>query len=67
MPTDDMLPMVSSSGGKFAMKFNPAHQQHGWIFYDNDGQWVTLRRAFPYEIELAKQIIEMRRVLTGIP
>ncbi len=65
--SDDMLPMVGSSGGKFAMKFNQEHQQHGWIFYDNHGQWVTLRRALPYEIERAKQIIEMRKVLAGVP
>ncbi|HMU97837.1 MAG TPA: hypothetical protein PKA15_03530, partial [Chitinophagales bacterium] len=63
MPLDDMLPMVGSSGGKFAMKFNPEHQQHGWIFYDNHGQWVTLRRALPHEVELAKAIIEMRKNL----
>lgn len=61
MPLDDMLPMVGSSGGKFAMKFNPEHPQHGWIFYDNHGQWVTLRRALPHEVELAKAIIEMRK------
>ena len=67
MPPDDMLPMVGSSGGKFAMKFSPDHQQHGWIFYDNHGQWVTLRRALPHEIERAKAIIEMRHVLAGIP
>ncbi len=67
MPLDDMLQMVDSSGGKFALKFNPEHQQHGWIFYDNHGQWVTLRRALPHEIERAKAIIEMREVLAGIP
>ena len=67
MSQDDMLPMVGSSGGKFAMKFNPEHQQHGWIFYDNHGTWVTLRRALPHEIERAKAIIEMRQVLAGIP
>lgn len=67
MPMDDMLPMESAQGKKFALKFNPEHQQHGWIFYDNHGQWVTLRRALPHEIERAKQIIEMREVLAGIP
>lgn len=67
MPPDDMLPMVGSSGGKFAMKFNPEHQQHGWIFYDNHGRWVTLRRALPHEIERAKAVIEMRKVLAGVP
>ena len=67
MPQDDMLPMENATGKKFAMKFNPKHQQHGWIFYDNNGQWVTLRRALPHEIERAKQIIEMREVLAGIP
>ena len=67
MPPDDMLPMENAQGQKFALKFNPAHQQHGWIFYDNHGQWVTLRRALPHEIELAKEIVEMRQVLAGIP
>ena len=67
MPLDDMLPMQDASGKKFALKFNQEHQQHGWIFYDNHGQWVTLRRALPHEIERAKSIIEMRKVLAGIP
>lgn len=67
MPPDDMLPMENAQGKKFALKFNPEHQQHGWIFYDNHGQWVTLRPALPHEIERAKAIIEMREVLAGIP
>lgn len=67
MPPDDMLPMENAQGQKFALKLNPQHQQHGWIFYDNHGQWVTLRRALPHEIERAKAIIEMREVLAGIP
>lgn len=67
MHPDDMLPMENVNGQKFAMKFNPEHQQHGLIFYDNHAQWVTLRRALPHEIERAKQIIEMREVLAGIP
>lgn len=67
MLTDNMLPMVGSSGGKFAMKFEPGHQQHGWIFYDNHGTWATLRRGLPHEIERAKQIVEIRQVLDGVP
>ncbi len=63
----DMLPMRNASGEKFALKFNPGHEQHGWIFYDNHGTWVTLRLALPHEIERAKQIIEMREVLAGVP
>ena len=67
MPPGDMLPMENAQGQKFALKFNPEHRQHGWVFYDNHGQWVTLRRALPHEIERAKSIIEMREVLAGIP
>lgn len=62
-----MLPMKNASGEKFALLFDPGHQQHGWIFYDNHGQWVTLRPALPNEIERAKQIIETRELLAGIP
>lgn len=64
---DDMIAMENAQGKKFALKFNPEHQQHGWIFYDNHGQWVTLRRALPHEIERAKAVIEMRKVLAGVP
>ena len=64
---NDMIAMENAQGKKFALKFNPTHQQHGWIFYDNHGQWVTLRRALPHEIERAKAIIEMREVLAGVP
>ena len=67
MPPDDMLPMENSQGKKFALKFNPDHPQHGWIFYGNHGQWVTLRRALPHEIERAKAIIEMLKVMARIP
>ena len=67
MPLDDMLPMENKHGQKFSLKFNPEHPQHGWIFYNNHGQWVTLRRALPHEIERAKAIIEMRGVAAGIP
>jgi len=63
----NMLPMQNASGKKFALLFDPEHQQHGWIFYDNHGQWVTLRPAFPEELERAKQLIECREVLAGIP
>lgn len=64
---DDMIAMENAQGKKFALKLNPAHPQHGWIFYDNHGQWVTLRRALPHEIERAKGILEMRQVLAGVP
>lgn len=64
---DDMIAMENAQGKKFALKLNPAHPQHGWIFYDNHGQWVTLRRALPHEIERAKAIIEMREVLANVP
>lgn len=63
----DMIAMENAQGKIFALKFNPTHSQHGWIFYDNHGQWVTLRRALPHEIERAKAIIEMREVLAGVP
>jgi len=59
--------MENAQGKKFALKLNPAHPQHGWIFYDNHGKWVTLRRALPHEIERAKAIIEMREVLANVP
>ena len=66
-PQTDMIAMENAQGKKFALKFNPTHSQHGWIFYDNHGRWVTLRRALPHEIERAKGIIEMREVLAGVP
>lgn len=67
MPHDDMLPMTDPIGRKFALKFNPEHQQHGWIFYDNHGQWVTHRRALPHEMERAQQIVELNEALAGVP
>ena len=42
-------------------------EQPTLIFYDNHGQWVTLRRALPHEIERAKAVIELREVLAGVP
>ena len=67
MPPDDMLPMENAQGKKFALKFNPEHQQHGWIFYDNDGTWITLRRATDYEMMRAEAIIKMRDEVTNGP
>ena len=62
-----MIAMENKKGEKFAMKFSPEDKQHGWVFYDNRGQWITLRLALPHEIERAKKLIEVQEVLNGIP
>lgn len=56
-----MLSMRSASGEEFALKFEPGHQQHGWIFYDNHGTWVTLRPALPHELSRAQAIVEFEK------
>ena len=53
---DSMIPMRSAEWKKYALKYEPGHQQHGWIFYDNFGTWVTLRKATPEEMENAALI-----------
>lgn len=62
-----MLPMQNAQGEKFAFKWAPGHQQHAWIFYDNYGTWVTLRPAMPNEVQRAERMIEMEKMLRGIP
>lgn len=61
------IQLFNLSGRRYSIKYDRGSPQHGWIFYDNHGQWVTLRPALPHEIERAKAIIEMRKVLAGIP
>lgn len=57
---DGLLPMYNATGKRFALKYDPEHQQHGWIFYDNHGSWVTLRKATPYEMSRAEGILKLR-------
>ena len=62
-----MLPMENKRGEKFAFMFEPANKMHCWIFYDNHGQWVSLRPAMPHEVERAKFLMEVEAALNGIP
>lgn len=58
----NMILMRNADREKFALLYEPGHSQHGWIFYDNYGRWVTLRRANEEEMRKAKWISEMLRV-----
>lgn len=62
-----MLPMENSRKEKLAMLFEPGHQQHGWIFSDNHGTWVTLRQGLPHEIARGESLIELQSVMQNIP
>lgn len=59
-PTTNMLPMADKNGKRYAMLYEPGHRQHGWIFYDNHGTWVTYRMGLLHEVLRASRLIEAR-------
>lgn len=62
-----MIPMCNDNGEKFCLKYQKGHRLHGWIFFDNNGQWVTHRMSFAHEIMEAERILEIRDQKNGIP
>ena len=59
-PNANMLPMADKDGKQYAMLYQPGHQHHGWIFYDNHGSWVTYRMGLMHEVMRASRIIDDR-------
>mgnify|MGYP003426297534 CR=1 FL=1 len=60
-PDANMLPMADKNGKRYAMLYEPGHQHHGWIFYDNHGTWVTYRVGLMHEVLRAGRIIEDKK------
>jgi len=48
------IQLFNLSGRRYSIKYDRGSPQHGWIFYDNDGTWITLRRATDYEMMRAE-------------
>lgn len=59
-PDANMLPMADKDGKRYAMLYEPGHRQHGWIFYDNHGTWVTYRMGLMHEVLRAGRLMEDR-------
>ena len=57
--------IITTYNGKNAIDINPESNFYGWIYYKGgEGQWVSLRRALPQEVQDAlRRLRDIQREL----